>query len=245
VSGNLRDNLVTVFGAVVTGQMCEVDLPLGETTADSTRRLRGFVSRAAAGCGRASGDRQFFFLNGRPVELGKMAKLINEVYRSINATQCPMVVLDLTLPTDAYDINVTPDKRKVFLHDESALLAALRTSLTDVYEPSRSTFALQDPTATTAAGQKGGKGAARGSGGGKRRRADDGGTVDEADEGSDAEATEEDHSPGVGGRGKAAAAGAGMRASGLEMFTRGGGREGGGSRRGGGGGGGAAHGRRQ
>ena len=52
MSGNLRDNLVTVFGAVVTGQMCEVDLPLGETTADSSRRLRGYVSRAAAGCGR-------------------------------------------------------------------------------------------------------------------------------------------------------------------------------------------------
>lgn len=48
----------------------------------------------------------------------------------------------------------------MLLHDESALLTALRTSLTAVYEPSRSTFALQDPTAAAGKG-RGGKAAAR------------------------------------------------------------------------------------
>jgi DNA mismatch repair protein PMS2 len=98
-------------------------MPLGTEASDSTRRLKGFVSKAAAGCGRASGDRQFFFLNGRPVELGRMAKLINEIYRSFNAAQCPMAVLDLTLPTNAYDINVTPDKRKVCHRPETPCLS--------------------------------------------------------------------------------------------------------------------------
>ena len=51
------------------------------------------------------------------------------------------------LPLASYDINVTPDKRKTFLHNEKELLAALKASLVQLYEPSRSTFSVQDVTA--------------------------------------------------------------------------------------------------
>jgi DNA mismatch repair ATPase MutL len=35
-------------------------------------------------------------------------------------------VLNLSLPPDCYDINVTPDKRKVFMEHETLILAALK-----------------------------------------------------------------------------------------------------------------------
>jgi len=47
--------------------------------------LQGFVSKAAPGCGRGAGDRQFFYINGRPVDLPKVSKVLNELYR----TFCP------------------------------------------------------------------------------------------------------------------------------------------------------------
>jgi DNA mismatch repair protein PMS2 len=58
-----------------------------------------FVSKAGAGCGRASGDRQFFYVNGRPVEMPKAGKLLNETYRAFNSLQYPMAVLNFVLPT--------------------------------------------------------------------------------------------------------------------------------------------------
>jgi DNA mismatch repair protein PMS2 len=72
-----------------------------------------------------------------------MSKALNDVYRSYNvAQQFPMTVLNLQLPTASYDVNVTPDKRKVFLHSEKQLLTELKDALTQVYEPSRNTFSV-------------------------------------------------------------------------------------------------------
>ena len=82
-----------------------------------------------------------FFVNSRPCGLPQVAKVFNEVYKSYNISQSPFIfaniVLDtsmwhpgtsicmLTLP-DAYDVNVSPDKRTILLHEQNALLEALR-----------------------------------------------------------------------------------------------------------------------
>lgn len=78
----------------------------------------------------AAGDRQFFSLNGRPVDLPRFAKALNEAFRVLSsqagADARPSAVLDLALPTDAYDINLAPNKRQVALHGENALLARFK-----------------------------------------------------------------------------------------------------------------------
>ncbi|KAK3288153.1 MutL mismatch-repair protein pms1, partial [Cymbomonas tetramitiformis] len=137
--GSLRGNLVTIFGAVTAAAMMQLEVDLSVLGC----HVSGYLSKATAGCGRASGDRQFFFLNGRPVDLPKVGKLMNEIYRSFNMSQFPMVVIDFKIPTNNYDINVTPDKRKVFLQEEKTLLAELKEVLLGLYEPSRNTFHVQ------------------------------------------------------------------------------------------------------
>jgi DNA mismatch repair ATPase MutL len=138
------------------------------------------VSRAEAGCGRPSGDRQFVYVNGRPIDLPKaradsgalpvclcvcgsvcvsfavcvslwlrgvvysghgadachgrggtnatdqLTKAANEVYREHQPHQTPFLLLQLQLHPAAFDVNVTPDKRTVFLHRERDLVLALR-----------------------------------------------------------------------------------------------------------------------
>lgn len=54
------------------------------------------------------------------------------------------------LPSDAYDVNVTPDKRKVMLHKESQAMTFLQQSLLALWEPSRFTYDLNKAAGGTA-----------------------------------------------------------------------------------------------
>jgi DNA mismatch repair protein PMS2 len=75
-----------------------------------------------------------FFVNSRPCALPQVAKAVNEVYKSYNITQSPFIFANLKLDTNSYDVNVSPDKRTILLHDQNALLEALKSSLTELFE---------------------------------------------------------------------------------------------------------------
>ncbi|EKM74869.1 hypothetical protein AGABI1DRAFT_19077, partial [Agaricus bisporus var. burnettii JB137-S8] len=109
-------------------------------------RVRGLISKFSVSCGRTGTDRQFFYVNGRPCTLNKVQKAFNEVYRSFNPNQSAFIVADFVIPTGvlsaekncsahlmtysaACDVNVSPDKRTIFLHSESNLIAALKVCL--------------------------------------------------------------------------------------------------------------------
>ena len=143
-SASLKDNIITVLGGKAAGTMqpLEADLRSGECT------VSGFVSLPSPGSGRATSDRQFFYVNGRPVDLPRAARALNEAYHSFNVQQTPAAVLDFRLPTDSYDVNVTPDKRHIMLHAEEALVAAFSEALLAAWAPSRETFAVGSAAAT-------------------------------------------------------------------------------------------------
>jgi DNA mismatch repair protein PMS2 len=76
------------------------------TKADSRSqvvKVAGLISSATWGQGRSSADRQFYYMNGRPVDLPVVAKAVNEVYKSFNTNQLPFVVLDFTVPRGELD----------------------------------------------------------------------------------------------------------------------------------------------
>ena len=145
LEGGVLANVATVFGAATAQSLVAVDADL---PGGGERALRGYVSKPTApNAGRASGDRQFFYVNGRPVDLPRFSKVVNELYRAFASTthggadnRCPFAVLDFRMPPDAYDVNVTPDKRKVLLHDEDGVLRAARAAIEAVYAPSRYTY---------------------------------------------------------------------------------------------------------
>ncbi|KAF7295702.1 hypothetical protein MIND_01110600 [Mycena indigotica] len=113
--------------------------------------LRGLVSAFAPGSGRPGPDRQVFYVNGRPCLLPKVQKTITEVYRTFNApgTQAPVVIADLVLPTDAYDVNVSPDKRTIYVHHEIGLVEGLKAALEAAFAPGRSTFGVSSTQSNT------------------------------------------------------------------------------------------------
>ncbi len=102
--------------------------------------ISGYVSKAGLGVGRSDNDRQFIFCNGRPVDLPKVTKVINEVWRRYEMKQKPACILNIKVPSGTFDVNLTPDKREIVLAHESVLLDSLREEIDVLYAPSRYTF---------------------------------------------------------------------------------------------------------
>lgn len=55
-------------------------------------------------------------------------KTVNEVYHQYNQNQYPFVYLNITISRSEVDINVTPDKRQIFLSNENCLVSIVKVS---------------------------------------------------------------------------------------------------------------------
>ena len=143
-----RDNIINVFGARTMNALITLDLKLqmtptigpvkkGKSVDHGTTievRIVGHVSQPSHGDGRQAPDRQMFYVNGRPCSLPQFAKVFNEVYRLYNASQSPFIFADIQLDTHLYDVNVSPDKRTILLHDQGQMLDNLREALIELFE---------------------------------------------------------------------------------------------------------------
>ena len=149
--GNLttRDNIANVYGAKMLSQLIELDLTLDlQPTSTHTSRsdvdcakvsVVGHISKPVFGEGRQTPDRQMFFVNGRPCGLPQIAKAINEVYKAYNVSQSAFIFADFRMDTSNYDINVSPDKRTIFLHNASTLTDRLKEELTNRFDDAEQT----------------------------------------------------------------------------------------------------------
>lgn len=136
-SNSLKDNIITVFGMNTLSCLEPVTLCISDSC-----KVDGFLSKPGQGSGRNLGDRQYFFVNGRPVDMPKVSKLVNELYKGANSRQYPIAILNFTVPPRAYDVNVTPDKRKIFFSEESSLMQALREGFQQIYSPSNACYSV-------------------------------------------------------------------------------------------------------
>ncbi|XP_076616947.1 mismatch repair endonuclease PMS2 isoform X2 [Chaetodon auriga] len=145
-SQSMRDNIGAIFGPKQLQSLLPFQQVMptenvieeyGLKEADLPKQMfsiTGFVSRGDHGVGRSATDRQFFFINNRPCDPLKVTKLVNEVYHMYNRHQYPFVALNIAVSSECVDVNVTPDKRQIFLQEEKLLLAVLKTSLINMYE---------------------------------------------------------------------------------------------------------------
>ncbi|EHK20231.1 uncharacterized protein TRIVIDRAFT_48473 [Trichoderma virens Gv29-8] len=156
-----RDNIINIFGAKTLTALIPLDLHL-ELKPSGTRsdvrigdklgpnshdvRIVGHISKPAHGEGRQTPDRQMFFVNGRPCSLPQLAKAFNEVYRSYNNSQSPFIFADVQLDTMLYDVNVSPDKRSILLHDQNNLLDTLRSSLSQLFDTHEDSISIATST---------------------------------------------------------------------------------------------------
>ncbi|KAH3901337.1 ATP-binding mismatch repair protein SCDLUD_002828 [Saccharomycodes ludwigii] len=107
--------------------------------------VNGYISQNSFGCGRPTKDRQFLYFNKRPVDYPLIVKIINEVYRSFNNVQYPAFILDFEISVSMLDVNVTPDKRTMLLHNESDVLEQLREALVDYFNKQEMVLPTNNP----------------------------------------------------------------------------------------------------
>ncbi|OQE03984.1 hypothetical protein PENSOL_c001G06024 [Penicillium solitum] len=139
-----KENIANVYGAKTLSALISLDLELGFEPAAASKRagddqlskiqVRGHISRPVFGEGRQTPDRQMFFVNSRPCGLPQIQKAFNEVYKSFNVSQSAFIFADFQMDTNAYDVNVSPDKRQILLHDAGAMIESLKVSLSQLFE---------------------------------------------------------------------------------------------------------------
>ena len=142
-----RENISNIYGAKTLLALIPLELELefepsaaakkfGGQKDRSTNKIfvHGHISKPIFGEGRQTPDRQMFFVNSRPCGLPQIARAFNEVYRSFNISQSPFIFANFEMDTASYDVNVSPDKRTILIHDASAMIESLKTSLTELFE---------------------------------------------------------------------------------------------------------------
>jgi len=150
-SGSLRENMVNIFGTKQLSRLRPIvqeDLNDEDMAKANIRfhgplpcvKLEGFISSPVHGEGRGAPDRQFYFVNNRPCDPTKLIKLVNQVYHGYNRHQFPFVCLNIITERSTVDINITPDKRQVFLTNERFLNEMVKKSLEKMFEDAPSTM---------------------------------------------------------------------------------------------------------
>ncbi|KAL3233715.1 DNA mismatch repair protein PMS1 [Nakaseomyces bracarensis] len=162
----LNKRILNIFGASSMHGLSEIDITLNlnpykkslqsryidDPTFDKldyTIRVKGYISKNSFGCGRTSKDRQYIFINKRPIDYLSVVKCCNEVYRSYNNVQYPMFILDFQLKSELLDINITPDKRTVILHNEQSVIDILREALIEYYDNQELALPKNEPSDQT------------------------------------------------------------------------------------------------
>uniref|UniRef100_A0A1B0CBD2 Putative dna mismatch repair protein n=1 Tax=Lutzomyia longipalpis TaxID=7200 RepID=A0A1B0CBD2_LUTLO len=107
--------------------------------------INGWISSCSHGAGRSSRDRQFIYINSRPCEMKKILQTINDVYHKYNIHQNPFVYLDIRMENSRVDVNVTPDKRQLFIANENILLLAIKISLMRTFNECASNYRIERP----------------------------------------------------------------------------------------------------
>ncbi|XP_075961872.1 PMS1 protein homolog 1 isoform X1 [Anarhichas minor] len=103
--------------------------------------LDGFFPKPGADYSSTSSsnpDKTFIFVNNRPVHQKDVMKLLRQHYTAqypgdAARNRYPTAMLKITVPPSSVDVNLTPDKTQVLLHNKEAVLTAVDALLVSLY----------------------------------------------------------------------------------------------------------------
>ncbi len=108
------DNLLVRISGLGGREMSDRLLPVRPLTHEGIT-VSGYIG--SPGVSRSNKQMQLSFLNGRPVESATIAYALREGYHTaLMKGQYPLTFLFITMPPEAFDINVHPAKKEVRFH---------------------------------------------------------------------------------------------------------------------------------
>ncbi|KAJ3005063.1 ATP-binding mismatch repair protein [Thoreauomyces humboldtii] len=154
----VKENIANVFGIKTVELLVPVDIDLdaradgegeeGESGDEGSRELIGDTTGPTSQNSRNTADRQYIYVNGRPCDIPRVTKALNEVYGSFVTGKYPMAILDFKMETDRYDVNITPDKRTIMFENERTVVDTFKELLTRFLETFQGSYAMQALTRT-------------------------------------------------------------------------------------------------
>lgn len=122
--GKLSSAVFSIYGRELLRSMREVDGHQGGVL------LKGYVGVGESG--RATRGHQSFFINGRYMRSGLLSAAVEAACRErVIAGKYPTCVLHLTMPFEAVDVNVHPNKLEVRFQNEQAVAEAVEAIVRD------------------------------------------------------------------------------------------------------------------
>ena len=151
LSTKISQTMTSVLGAKFVSGMTEFSMSLDETvmilrgglSGMSGFAIKGLVAKPPTGESAVSGarDLQFFSVNGRPVDIPNFTRAISDAWRNFDHLgKKPAVALDINLPNSMFDVNLSPDKREVFMADEAKFCDVLKERLVQFWKGSDGSF---------------------------------------------------------------------------------------------------------
>ena len=123
-AANLAERVAAVWGEADANELIELD------HSSDALRVWGLVERPDAA--RPGGWRRYLFANGRPFRDSRLARAIDEGYRTVVAPGVrASAYLFMELPADALDVNVHPAKTEVRFRDRSAVEATIAAGVAE------------------------------------------------------------------------------------------------------------------
>lgn len=133
--GRLESAVFAIYGSEMRRSMREVDGHQAGVI------LKGYVGIGEGGRGNRA--HQSFFINGRYMRSALLSSAVESACRErVMIGKYPTCVLHLTMPYEAVDVNVHPNKLEVRFQDEAAVAAAVETI---VHEALQDRDALEKP----------------------------------------------------------------------------------------------------
>ena len=169
---SVKENIISIFGAKQAKDLIKIKSPTDNEAEDgkytqqsladldtsnsvldikqpdldylnlSRFKIEGLISNIDLHCARTTKDRQYFYINSRPVELKIVSKLVNDVYHRFNMKQFPFVYLNLKMDQSTVDVNLSKDKRQVAVCNDTLLLLAVKRSLLNTFGQLPSKFKM-------------------------------------------------------------------------------------------------------
>jgi len=117
----LGDNILSVIGKPKFSQLIEFKAEVPKV------KINGYVTKSvpsgSMNPSKLNKEQVFFYLNKRPIDIPRKFKnLFSEIYKQYNPSMNPILVLNIEVEDNNYDINVSPDKREVFIKNEDEVI---------------------------------------------------------------------------------------------------------------------------
>lgn len=149
-----KDNLLNVFGAKVLTALIPLDLTLeleatsGPSQRWSTQddggtkeiRVVGHISRPGSAEGQIP-HKMMIYVNSRPCIIHPVNVAFKEAYSGTQPLK-PFIFANILLKEHLYDVNVSPDKKTILLHDQTRVLEKLKEALTELFDSQNHTVPM-------------------------------------------------------------------------------------------------------